>query len=190
MMSGKKTHGSSAQQLAERQRKGMVGCGLAPTPERLRHGPVVRKPRLIEDKAAAPMVWQGLDTLAIMLARGSINEAMKKAGDCFHDHFRRAGLDGLRAADPTRVPVHLRGSGVFPRHHGSEAARLQIHSALDALGGMLEPGGSCAWYVLGCEMSLKRWALTANWASRRIDHVVASGILIADLGILRAHWAF
>jgi hypothetical protein len=181
--------GSETQQLAARQL--MAESSLALTPERLRHGPVVRQPRLIDDEAAPSIVWQGLDTLAIMLARGSISDAMKEAGDCFHDHFRRAGLDGLRAADLTRVPVQLRGpAALWEQRHGSEAARLQILSALDALGGMQEPGGSCAWYVLGCEMSLKRWALTANWASRRIDHVVASGILIADLGILKAHWGF
>ena len=28
----------------------------------------------------------------------------------------------------------------------------------------------------------------ANWTTRRIEQHVAAGILIADLGILEAHW--
>ena len=107
----------------------------------------------------------------------------------FHDTFRRAGLDGLYAGDPCRVPVQLSaGSRVWNHTGGSEPARLQVMTALDALGGVQSPGGSCAWYVLGCEMSLRRWSLTANWAARRIDHKIAAGILVADLGILQAHW--
>jgi hypothetical protein len=166
----------------------MIEAGLAPTPERLRHGPVIRHKRQHEDGAAA-MVWQGLDTIGAMLARGSITSGMHLAGAHFHDMFQLAGLDPMWSADPTRVPVQLAGAGVWANGRGSEAARLQIVSALDALGGINSPGGSCAWHILGCEMSLRRWSMTiATWATRRLDPATASGILIADLGVLEAHW--
>jgi hypothetical protein len=179
-----KRRGISARRMA------LVEAGLGPTPERLQHGPVVRETRVLEDGARA-MVWQGLDTISAMLARGSINLGMYSAGSFFHDQFRLAGLDALWSADPTRVPVQLAtGTGIWGNlTGGSEAARLQIISALDALGGVRAPAGSCAWAILGCEMSLNRWARTATWSSRRIEHVAASGILIAALGILEAHWA-
>jgi hypothetical protein len=106
----------------------------------------------------------------------------------FHDLFRRAGLDRLWSADLERVPVQLAGGGAWGDGIGSDAARVQIVSALDALGGVNSPGGSCAWSILGLEMSLRQWALNANFATRRIDKDVAAGILIADLGILEAHW--
>ena len=171
------------------RRGAMVEAGLAPTPERLQHGPVVRQARLLEDGARA-MVWQGLDTVSAMLARGSITVGMHSAGMLFHDQFRLAGLDALYSADPTRVPVQLAsGSGIWGHGGGSEEARLQIISALDALGGIGRPAGSCAWAILGCEMSLNQWSRTARWAARRVDRVAAAGILIAALGMLEAHWA-
>lgn len=150
--------------------------------ERLQHGRVVRRTRFIDEEAASRLVWQGLDTTGIMLARGSISEAMKRAADLFHDHFRRAGFDALRGADPGRTPVRLVGARCG-RERGGETARLQVLCALDALGGIEAPGGACAWHVLGLEESLKMWA-----AGCRINHQTASGILIADLGILQQHW--
>lgn len=161
---------------------------LAPTAERLQHGPVIRQKRVIDEEGTRAVVWQGLDTIGIMLARGAISSRMHEAGTMFHSFFRKAGLDRLRSADLERVPVQLAGGRWWDGGGGSEAARLQIVSALDALGGVNSPGGSCAWSCLGLEMSLRRWAISANFGRRRIDHVVASGILIADLGILEAHW--
>jgi hypothetical protein len=177
-----KRRGISARRVA------MVEAGLQPTPERQRHGPVVRQTRLLEDGARA-IVWQGLDTISAMLARGSITVGMHSAGSYFHDQFRLAGLDGMWSADPTRVPVQLASGGVWGHGGGSEIARLQITSALDALGGIKSPCGSCAWNILGCEMSLTRWSLTAQWGARRIDKVAASGVLIGALAILEAHWS-
>jgi hypothetical protein len=170
------------------RRMAQVEAGLQPTAERLRHGPVIRQTRLLEDGARA-MVWQGLGTIEAMLVRGSITQGMHAAGSYFHDQFRLAGLDAMWSADPTRTPVQLTSGGVWGAGGGSEMARLQVISALDALGGVKSPCGSCAWHVLGCEMSLTRFSLTAQWAARRIDKVAASGVLIGALAILEAHWA-
>jgi hypothetical protein len=88
-------------------------------------------------------------------------------------------------------PRQADANGNNGRHaEGSEAARLAVISALDALGGVQSPGpGSCAWYVLGCELPLTRWALEIGWGTRRVSRLAASGVLLADLGILRAHYA-
>lgn len=156
------------------------------TPERRRHGVVVHAHRFIEADSEVRAVWQGLDTTGIMLTRGSITEVMKRAGDLFHDNFQRAGLDGLHAGDLTRSPG---GGGHLQREgNGAAAARKRIIAALDALGGVDTPGGSCAWHCLGLEESLRMWAARPGWSERRINHVTAAGILIADLGILVRYW--
>lgn len=156
------------------------------TPERRRHGAVVRDRRYIEDDSEIREVWQGLDTTGIMLVRGSITATMKRAGDLFHDHFRRAGFDELRAGDLTRSP----GGGGHLRHegNGAAAARKRIIAAIEVLGGVDTPSGSCAWHCLGLEESLRMWAARPGWSERRINHVTAAGILIADLGILVRYW--
>lgn len=162
-----------------------------PTLERMRHGPVSRLEASIADAAGGiGCPWRGLDTLTVMLQRGSITEPMRRAGEQFHDLFQEAGLDGLFSADPTRIPVQLNTGRVWQKSGGNEAARLSVLSALDALGGVNGPGGACAWHVLGCEMSIIRWALTYGWQNRRIHKQAAAGILIADLYILQAHYAF
>ena len=170
------------------RRMAVAEVSLQPTSERQSHGPVVRQTRLLEDGARA-IVWQSVDTVTAMLANGSITVAMHSAGAFFHDQFRLAGLDAMWSADPTRTPVQLASGGGWGNGGGSEAARLQVSSALGALGGVKSPCGSCAWHILGCEMSLTRWSLTARWGARRIDRVAASGVLIAGLGILEAHWS-
>ena len=60
--------------IAGAKRMALIEAGLEPTPERLRHGPVVRQKRVLDEGAA--VVRQGLDTISIMLARGSITLTM------------------------------------------------------------------------------------------------------------------
>src|SRR6516162_8946314 len=160
------------------------------TPERRARGLIEASLVPIEDAnghSSKPL--RALDTLACMLREGTITERERKAGDRFHDEFRRAHLDGLFAADTTRIPVVLANGNNGRFAEGSEAARLAVMSALDALGGIASPGGSCAWYVLGLELPLTRWALEIGWGTRRVSRLAASGILLADLGILRVHYA-
>ena len=38
------------------------------------------------------------------------------------------------------------------------------------------------------ERSLKEWALQQGWSGRRVSQAAASGILIAALGALEAHY--
>ena len=65
-----------------------------------------------------------------------------------------------------------------------EAARSAVWRAIQAVGGIASPAGSCLWHVLGWERSLKEWAQEQGWAGRRVSQEAASGILVAALGAL------
>ena len=68
------------------------------------------------------------------------------------------------------------------------AARENVYRAMDALGGPSSPAGSCVWHVVGCELSIREWALRHGWNGRRIGHSQAQGILVAALGLLAKHY--
>lgn len=158
--------------------------------ERLAHGPVVRMetPILdIEGELSRPYV--GLDTLARLERAGTIGVRERRAGNRFHDEFRRAHLDQLFAADIGRIPVIL-ACGNRAGGEGNEAAQLVVASALDALGGSGSPGASCVWHVLGCELTVEQWALSRHWSGRRVNPMFASGVLVTSLSILREHFKY
>ena len=164
---------------------------LLPTAERLAHGEVIRLAAAIVDAEgewARP--YRGVDTLERMERAGTINARERRAGNQFHDLFRKAMLDGLRAADPTRLPVILANGNNGGRFmgDGDERARLAVFSALDALGGIQTAAGSCAWHVLGCETTLETWAMAISSSGRRMSRGMASGILLSDLQILRGYF--
>ena len=178
---------------AQRSRKtpavGVHDAG--PTPQRMQHGLVERLERAIGDAAGHPSrPYRAVDTLLIMQRRGSITAGMRQAGDDFRARFALAQLDPLRAFDPS----HLRLGERRPRPDNDgpalriEAARAQVWRAIQAVGGIASPAGSCLWHVVGWERSLKEWALEQGWSGRRVSQESASGILIAALGALEAHF--
>ena len=65
-------------------------------------------------------------------------------------------------------------------------ARRRVQDALDALGGLSSPAGSCVWHVVGRQRSLRDWALRQCWSGRPLPQGHAQGILVAALGILAA----
>jgi hypothetical protein len=163
---------------------------LGPTPERLRHGPVERLERAISDGAGHPArPYRAVDTLALMERRGSITAGMRQAGEDFRARFAIAQLDPLRALDPSHLRLgdkRVRADGAGPGRR-IEAARDAVWRAIQAVGGIASPAGSCLWHVLGWERSLKEWALEQGWSGRRVSQEAASGILVAALGALEAH---
>ena len=161
-----------------------------PTSERRRHGPIERLDRAIPDAAGRPSrPYRAVDTLAIMERRGTISPGMRQAGEDFRARFALAQLDPLRALD-----LHLRLGERSLRNDGQpagariEAARGAVWRAVQALGGIASPAGSCLWHVLGWERSVKEWALEQGWSGRRVSQEAASGILVAALGALEAHY--
>jgi hypothetical protein len=168
----------------------LLAAVIEPTAERRARGDVVRLERQIADfVGASANTYRSLDTLELMERRGSIGPDERLAGDRFHNLFRRAALDsGFVVSDPTRIPVHLAGrrkAGV----RGDETARSKVSAALDALGRKTSPHRACAWYVLGCEMSLTAWAAMTGWSEvQRIGRDEAGEILKKTLALLRRYW--
>jgi hypothetical protein len=160
-------------------------------PERLRQGLVELAPSVIADEAGRPSrPYRAIDTLAIMERRGSITSGMRQAGEDFRRRFAVAQLDPLRALDLSRLSL-----GDKPTRRGdhapglrAEAARNAVWRAIRAAGGIASPAGSCLWHVVGWERPLKEWAQQQGWAGRRVSQEAASGILIAALGALEAHF--
>ena len=162
-----------------------------PTSERRQHGAIERLEQTIGDAAGHPSrPYRAVDTLAIMERRGSITAGMRQAGEDFRARFARAHLDPLRALDPSHLRLGERS--LPPESNGPglriEAARAAVWRAIQAVGGIASPAGSCLWHVLGWERSLKEWALEQGWSGRRLSQESASGILVAALGALEAHF--
>ena len=164
---------------------------VPPTPERRNHGVVERLERPIADERGRPArPYRAVDTLATMERRGSITSGMRQAGEDFRGRFATAQLDPLRTPDWSR----LRNGGTA-RFGAADEPGLRIEAARDAVwravlavGGLGSPAGSCLWHVVGWERSLKEWALEQGWNGRRVSQEAASGILIAALGALEAHF--
>ena len=164
---------------------------VMPTPERRNQGIVERLERPIADESGRPArPYRAVDTLGAMERRGSITASMRQAGEDFRARFATAQLDPLRAPDWSRLRVG--GSSRFRAGDEPglriEGARNAVWHAIRALGGMGSPAGSCLWHVVGWERSLKEWALEQGWNGRRVSQEAASGILIAALGALEAHF--
>jgi hypothetical protein len=162
--------------------------GSGPTPERARHGAIERLDHAIADEDGRPArPYRGLDTLALMLRRGSISPGMHQAAEDFRALFHRASLDPLRVPDLARVPSGSR-AGQTPLSQSQAEARAKVWAALEALGGMTSPAGSCVWHVVGAESSVKEWAQRQGWGGRAVSPETAAGILVGALGTLQAYF--
>jgi Domain of unknown function (DUF6456) len=128
-----------------------------------------------------------IDTLARMLKSGTIDEAMHDAARDFQASFILASLDPLRALPVLRVTGGGREVEFDQRQLD---ARRRVHAALDALGGISSPAGSCVWHVIGLEQSIREWALRQGWCGRSVDQKEAKGFLIAGLGMLARHYGY
>lgn len=155
---------------------------ITPTPERRRHSGIEILDRAIADDAGRPsQPYRSIDILAALERRGAITHEMWAAGDRFRSTFRRAQIDPLKAANW----LHIRGGETEPAASRAENAQRSIRHAIHALG---PQGGSCLWHVLGWEQSVSQWAMQQSWSRRRVSIDVATGIFIAALGVLVAHY--
>jgi hypothetical protein len=126
-----------------------------------------------------------VDSLGKLLRSGAITEAMHDAGRAFQRDFQFAGLEPIRAR-PMMLPAG--GVGAPELTEIQLDARRRVHKALETLGGIGSPGGSCLWHVLGCGYSVREWAIRRTWSGRPMRQEQAAGILIAGLGMLAAHF--
>jgi hypothetical protein len=122
-----------------------------------------------------------VDTVGKMLRAGTITSEMHDAAKDFEASFILAQLDPLRALPLLRVP----GTGREPELNERQLlARRRVHEAMQALGGISSPAGSCVWHVLGLQRSMREWAIKQGWGGRPVRQEQAQGILIAALGVL------
>jgi hypothetical protein len=175
----------------KRRQSGRASGSEALPPEQLQHRLVEPVPVVIADSFGRPArPYRVIDTLAIMERRGTITAGMRSAGEDFRRRFTIAQLDPLRAIDLSRMSLGDKpvGRGDYAPGLRVEAARTAVWRAIRAVGGIASPAGSCLWYVVGWERTLKEWAREQGWAGRRVSQEAASGILIAALGALESHF--
>lgn len=173
--------------VGKRKTKGRVQQESLATPSRwrLQHGDFSAPIREADPETGGPVQHRrAVDTLGMMLGNGTITQEMHDAGAVFRRLFRAAALDGLRAMPLLRVPG---GSG-DPLTERQATGRERVAAALDALGGHGSAAGSCAWHVLGLEMSIREWAQRQGWAARPVSPPQAQGMLVATLSVLAGHF--
>ena len=156
-----------------------------PSKWRLQHGNFSAAGFDADPETGAVVVHRrAVDTLGMMLANGTITQAMFDAGTMFRMLFRSARLGALGASSLARMPGKTtRGMSSDHMHAG-----IKIAEAIDALGGYDGAAGCCAWHVLGCESSVREWAMRQGWGGRPIPPPQAQGVLVATLGVLAAHF--
>lgn len=175
----------------KRQQAARVSATEALPPEQHQHRLIELVPTVIADSFGRPArPYRVVDTLAIMERRGTITAGMRAAGEDFRRRFAIAQLDPLRALDLSQMHLGDKpvGRGDYAPGVRVEAARTAVWRAIRAAGGIASPAGSCLWYVVGWERTLKEWAREQGWAGRRVSQEAASGILIAALGALESHF--
>jgi hypothetical protein len=128
-----------------------------------------------------------VDTLGKMLRAGTITQEMHDAARDFQASFIIAQLDPLRALPLARVTGTGHELDISERQLD---ARRRVHEAMDVLGGMSSPAGSCIWHVAGLQCSVREWALRLGWCGRLMRQEQAQGILVAALGVLAAHYRY
>jgi Domain of unknown function (DUF6456) len=125
-----------------------------------------------------------VDTLSKMLKAGTISPEMYDVARDLQADFILANLDPLRALPVLRVPGTRREPELTDHQID---ARDRVHSALQALGGISSPAGSCVWHVVGLQRSVREWAIRQGWGGRPVRQEQAKGILVAALGMLAKH---
>lgn len=156
-----------------------------PSKWRLQHGGFSEPMRDTDPETGSPVQHRrAVDTLGMMLANGTITAQMHEAGCIFRTLFRSAALDGIA----TSQLVRLAGATADGMSSRQIDARRRVAEALDALGGHDSPAGSCVWFVVGLELSVREWALRQGWSGRPVHGPVAQGMLVAALGTLAMHF--
>ena len=118
------------------------------------------------------------------LSKGRINRALWNAGSDFRSQFYRAGLGGRFST------LSLTGGGGEPEAfaeliHGDVKARQGLDRTFRALG----PAQSdIAWFVLGEELSLRRYAERCCVRNISMNPDRAAGLLLGTVETLAIHY--
>jgi hypothetical protein len=172
--------------MARRKRKSSARV-VAGVPVIQRHNDVL-EPVYEADPDGRPVVHhRTVDTLGIMLRAGTITKDMHDAARDFQAQFTVARFDVTRCMPLIRLPG---GGGPGDLTDAQVDARRRVGGALDALGGLGSPAGSCVWHVVGLQRSIREWAMRQGWGGRPVRIEQAQGILVAALGMLVGHYGY
>ncbi len=169
----------------KRKTKRVVEDLAKPSKWRLQHGGFSAPIREADPETGSPVEHRrAVDTLGLMLANGTITPQMHEAGSIFRTLFRSAALDGI----VTSQLIRLAGATNDDVPNRQIDARRRVANAIDALGGHESPAGSCVWFVVGLEFSVREWAQRQGWAGRVVHGPVGQGIMVGALGTLAMHF--
>ena len=173
--------------MSRRKKKTLAARGVAGLPV-IRRPDAVLEPVYEADPDGRPVVHhRTVDTLGIMLRAGTISQSMHDAARDFQAQFTLARYDVVRCMPLMRLAG---GSGPGDLTDTQLDARRRVGKALDALGGLGSPAGSCVWHVVGLQRSLREWALRQGWGGRPVRVEQAQGILVAALGMLAGFYGY
>jgi hypothetical protein len=173
--------------MARRKKKPLAARGVAGLPI-IRRPDDVLEPVYEADPDGRPVVHhRTVDTLGIMLRAGTISQEMHDAARDFQAQFTLARFDVVRCMSLMRIPG---GGGPGDLTDAQVDARRRVGKALDALGGLGSPAGSCVWHVVGLQRSIREWALRQGWGGRPVRVEQAQGILVAALGVLMGYYGY
>src|SRR5512134_1570343 len=173
--------------MARRKKKTPAARGVAGLPV-IRRQDAVLEPVYEADPEGRPVVHhRTVDTLGIMLRAGTISQGMHDAARDFQAQFTIARYDVVRCMSLMRLPG---GGGPGDLTDAQVDARRRVSTALDALGGLGSPAGSCVWHVVGLQRSIREWAMRQGWGGKRVNEKQAQGILVAALGVLARHYGY
>lgn len=158
---------------------------VLPSRERLSQAPVEQVTE--RDAEGWPVTHcRAIDTIGRLVRGGFVDAGCGESANRFRRDFHRARFEPLCAADLRRV----RGAGGREEIRDVvEDARQRVWEAMTHLGGVTTPAGSVIWHVVGLEASLRDWsARQVLGAGRSLRHEVATGILVAALGVLNGYY--
>ena len=175
--------------MAKRRNRRAKGKTRSPRAQasRLPGGRKVEMVREADPEGRSVTHARNVDTLARMLKAGTITPPMHDAARDFEAHFTIAAYDTTAPRDMIRVSASRRERTLSDNQ---VAARERVYRALEALGGIASPGGSCVWSVAGLGHSLREWALHQGWNGRPVHIHQATGVLITALGALAVHYGY
>ena len=173
--------------MARRKKKAPAARGMAGLPI-IRRPDDVLEPVYEADPDGRPVVHhRTVDTLGIMLRAGTISQEMHDAARDFQAQFTIACYDTLLCM---RFRRDSSGGNRAELTETQIDARRRVDAAMDALGGLSSPAGSCTWHVIGLQRSIREWALRQGWSGRPVRVEQAQGILVAALGVLAGHYGY
>ena len=173
--------------MARRKRSSSTGQMVAVLPV-IRRQYDVLEPVYEADPHGRPVVHhRTVDTLGIMLRAGTITKDMHDAARDFQAQFTVARFDVVRCMPLMRLPG---GGGAADLTDAQVDARRRVSEALEALGGLGSPAGSCVWHVVGLQRSVREWAMRQGWGGRPVRIEQAQGILVAALGMLAGYYGY